>query len=125
MEKNGLKYELDKFPYNKDLNFHNIVLRGTSDKMLIAHHDIVNPISDNVNDDSASIINCLSIKKMRPDVNVVITDCEEYGKYGAYHLAEKINAGEDGKIAWVLNLELTGKGGETFFMGNYPVLYII
>jgi hypothetical protein len=117
---NGLKYELDIFPFDKKTNLYNIVLLGNSDKMLIAHHDIVNPNSDNANDDSASVINCLAIKKMRPDVNVVITDCEECGTRGAAQLAKRIKAGDYGTIAWVLNLELTGKGGESFFMGNYP-----
>ena len=31
-----------------------------------------------------------------------------------------INEGYFGKIVWVLNLELSGKGGKNFFIGDYP-----
>jgi hypothetical protein len=35
-------------------------------------------------------------------------------------VSEQINKGKFGSIEWVLNLELTGKGGSIFFIGNYP-----
>ena len=97
-------------------SFFNIILRGTSDKFVVAHHDIVNPFSDNANDNSCSVINALMIKKLRPEVNVVILDGEEFGGIGSNQLAERIKAG-DFKCKWVLNLELTGKGGKSFFVG--------
>ena len=55
-----------------------------------------------------------------PSINVVILDGEEYGGYGSQHLSERINAGDFGEVKWVLNLELTGIGGERFFLGDYP-----
>ena len=58
-------------------NFYNIMLMGSSDKFVVAHHDIVNPASDNANDNSCSVINALTIKKLRPEINVVILDGEE------------------------------------------------
>jgi hypothetical protein len=97
-------------------SFFNIILRGTSDKFVVAHHDIVNKDSDNANDNSCSVINALMIKKLRPEVNVVILDGEEFGGIGSNQLAERIKAG-DFKCKWVLNLELTGKGGKSFFVG--------
>jgi hypothetical protein len=97
-------------------NYFNIVLTGTSDKFVVAHHDIVNKDSDNANDNSCSVINALMIKKLRPEVNVVILDGEEFGGIGSNHLSQRIKAG-DFKCKWVLNLELTGKGGKNFFVG--------
>jgi hypothetical protein len=97
-------------------NYFNIVLAGTSDKFVVAHHDIVNKDSDNANDNSCSVINALMIKKLRPEVNVVILDGEEFGGIGSNQLSQRIKAG-DFKCKWVLNLELTGKGGKNFFVG--------
>ena len=97
-------------------NYFNIVLPGSSDKFVVAHHDIVNKDSDNANDNSCSVINALMIKKLRPEVNVVILDGEEFGGIGSNQLAQRIKAG-DFKCKWVLNLELTGKGGKSFFVG--------
>ena len=98
-------------------SFFNIILRGTSDKFVVAHHDIVNPDSDNANDNSCSVINALMIKKLRPEVNVVILDGEEFGGIGSNRLSERIKKG-DFPCKWVLNLELTGKGGKNFFVGS-------
>jgi hypothetical protein len=100
----------------KKLYFFNIILKGNSDKFVVAHHDIVNPDSDNANDNSCSVINALMIKKLRPEVNVVILDGEEFGGIGSKQLAERIKSGEF-PCKWVLNLELTGKGGKSFFVG--------
>lgn len=97
-------------------NYFNIVLSGSSDKFVVAHHDIVNPDSDNANDNSCSVINALMIKKLRPEVNVVILDGEEFGGIGSQHLSDRIKNG-DFPCKWVLNLELTGKGGKNFFVG--------
>lgn len=101
-------------------NFFNIILKGNSSKMVVAHHDIQNPNIDNANDNSASVINAIALKKLRPDLHVVLLDGEEMGGIGSTQLAKQINNGDFGKIDWVLNLELTGKGGKYFFIGNYP-----
>jgi len=98
-------------------NFFNIMLTGDSDKFVVAHHDIVNPNSDNANDNSCSVINALMIKKHRPNINVVILDGEEPGGIGSTRLAERIKANEF-KCKWILNLELTGRGGRNFFVGS-------
>ncbi len=98
--------------------YYNIILQGTSDKMLCAHHDIVNPKSDNANDNSCSVINAIMTKKLRPDITVVIVDGEEIGGKGSKHAAEQVKEGKFGTIKWVLNLELTGSGGETFFIST-------
>ena len=98
-------------------NFYNIMLMGNSDKFVVAHHDIINPSSDNANDNSCSVINALAIKKLRPEVNVVLLDGEEFGGIGSQRLSERIKRGEF-KCKWILNLELTGKGGKNFFVGS-------
>jgi hypothetical protein len=121
LEENNIQYELDEFQIDKfDCKGFNIILRGDSKRMVIAHHDIVNPNSDNANDNSASVINSIYLKSILPEINVVITDGEEVGFLGAKRLGEQIKEGKFGEIEWVLNLELTGKGGTNFFIGNYP-----
>lgn len=121
LDNEGIKYELDEFKsYRPDTNYYNIILKGSSNRMVVAHHDIVNKDSDNANDNSCSVINAITLKKLRPNINVVILDGEELGGIGSKQLSSQINSGYFGKIEWVLNLELTGRGGKYFFIGNYP-----
>lgn len=119
LDRESIPYEIDKFEAKKTFGF-NIILRGQSNKMVIAHHDIVNPDIDNANDNSASVINAIVLKKLRPELNVVLLDGEECGGLGSTRLANCINRGDFGNICWVLNLELTGRGGKYFFIGDYP-----
>ena len=127
----GIEFILDKFEFILDkFEFkryndtrcvgYNIIMRGTSNKMVVAHHDINNPNIDNANDNSASVINAIMIKKLKPEINVVLLDGEESGGLGSKDISEKINDGYFGEIDWVLNLELTGRGGKYFFIGDYP-----
>ena len=127
LESEGVSYEIDR--YKKTFNFleeqtdvwcYNIILRGDSDKMLVAHHDVANHEIDNANDNSASVINAIALKKMLPNVHVVLLDGEEFGGIGAQRVSEQINKGDFGDISFVLNLELSGKGGKQFFAGDYP-----
>jgi hypothetical protein len=120
LEKEGIDYDVDVFKVDEENDGFNINLIGNSNKFVVAHHDIVNPNSDNANDNSCSVINAIALKKLMPSINVVILDGEEYGGYGSQHLSERINAGDFGEVKWVLNLELTGIGGERFFLGDYP-----
>ena len=125
LEKEGVSYEIDR--YKKTFNFleeqtdvwcYNIILRGNSDKMLVAHHDVANHEIDNANDNSASVINAIALKKMLPNIHVVLLDGEEFGGIGAQRVSEQINKGDFGDISFVLNLELSGKGGKQFFVGD-------
>lgn len=100
-------------------NFFNIYIKGSGNKAVMAHHDIVNPSSDNCNDNSASCINAIAAKVMNPSLNVIINDGEEVGGIGARRSAEKIRAGEFGAIEFVLNLELTAVGGRNFFVEEF------
>ncbi len=113
-----IPYELDSFLV-RETTYHNIILRGTSNRMVIAHHDIVNPDSDNANDNSASVINAIDLKSLAPDLNVVLTDGEEVGFIGANLFANQIICGDFGDIEWVLNVELSGKGGKNFMIGSH------
>jgi hypothetical protein len=119
LESEGIDYELDIYQSKGNTCF-NIILKGDSNRMVVAHHDIVNPNIDNANDNSASVINAIMIKKLMPHINVVLLDGEECGGLGSQRTSEQINDGYFGQIDWVLNLELTGKGGKYFFIGNYP-----
>lgn len=121
----SIDYEIDRFESEsgwsaKSTVCYNIILKGASNKMVVAHHDIVNPNIDNANDNSASVINAIMVKKMMPHMNVVILDGEEFGGLGSKRVSDQINGGYFGNIDWVLNLELTGKGGKFFFIGDYP-----
>jgi len=119
LKSEGIEYELDIFN-SRNLTCYNIIMKGSSTKMVVAHHDISNPKIDNANDNSASVINAIMIKKLSPETNVVLLDGEECGGIGSQRCSEQINEGYFGNIDWVLNLELTGKGGKYFFIGNYP-----
>ena len=119
LESEGIDFELDIYQSRGNTCF-NLILKGDSDRMVVAHHDIVNPNIDNANDNSASVINAIMIKKLMPHINVVLLDGEECGGLGSQRVSDQINDGYFGTIDWVLNLELTGKGGKYFFIGNYP-----
>ena len=119
LEEVGIDYELDRFSV-RGTTCHNLILRGDSGRFVIAHHDIVNPKSDNANDNSASVINVIALKLLVPSVNVVLLDGEEFGGLGSKRLAQQILANKFGQVEWVLNLELSGIGGERFLIGNYP-----
>jgi hypothetical protein len=119
LESEGIDYELDTYQ-SRGNTCYNLILKGDSDRMVVAHHDIVNPNIDNANDNSASVINAIMIKKLMPHINVVLLDGEECGVLGSQRVSDQINEGYFGTIDWVLNLELTGKGGKYFFIGNYP-----
>jgi hypothetical protein len=119
LESEGIIYELDTYQ-SRGNTCYNLILKGDSDRMVVAHHDIVNPNIDNANDNSASVINAIMIKKLMPKMNVVLLDGEECGGLGSQRVSEQINDGYFNTIDWVLNLELTGKGGKYFFIGNYP-----
>jgi hypothetical protein len=116
----GLNPELHEFEVDRENSGFNIVLRGSSNRIITAHHDIVNPDIDNANDNSASVINAIATKLLKPEITVVLLDGEEVGGLGSQYLSDQINAGEFGEISWILNLELTGRGGSTFFIGDYP-----
>ena len=119
LKSESIPYELDIFPY-RETSAYNLILKGSSSKMVVAHHDIVNPDIDNANDNSASVINAIMIKKLMPEMNVILLDGEEYGGVGSQRVSNQIKSGYFGNIDWVLNLELTGKGGKHFFIGDYP-----
>jgi len=97
---------------------YNVILPGSGDRMVMAHHDIVNAESDNANDNSASIICAIALKLKCPEVTVALVDGEEFGGIGSSYLSIKINKGAYGNIDWVLNLELSGRGGKNFFIGS-------
>ena len=118
LESLGIPYEVETFT-PRETPFHNIILRGTNNRMVIAHHDIVNPESDNANDNSASVINAIYLKSLVPELNVVLTDGEEVGFIGANQLGKQILFGDFGDIEWVLNIELSGSGGKNFMIGSH------
>jgi hypothetical protein len=141
LDSEGIEYDLDAFEQkgkqysfnewgrkidsgleeNEPKNmFFNIIMRGSSNKMIVAHHDVNNHTTDNANDNSASVINVIATKKLRPELNAILLDGEEFGGIGSERVSTQIKGGEFGEIEWVLNYELSGKGGEYFFIGDYP-----
>lgn len=119
LESNNIEYIIDEWESTPTNKFYNIILPGNSGKFITAHHDIVNPASDNANDNSASVINAIMTKINSPSTSIILLDGEEIGGKGSQRASEMINSGEYGHCDWVLNFELTGKGGHHFFIGNY------
>ena len=121
LDHHGIDYELDQFEVKwSDAKWHNLILPGSSSRMVVAHHDVVNVDIDNANDNSASLINAVMIKKLMPHIHVVLLDGEERGGLGSQRLSDQINQGKFGHIDWVLNLELTGRGGSYFCIDRNP-----
>jgi hypothetical protein len=116
----GLNQELHAWWIDDSNRGFNIVLRGEGNRIVTAHHDIMNPNIDNANDNSASVINAIALKMLCPEITVVLLDGEEVGGKGSSYLAKQIKMGNFGDVEWILNLELTGRGGRTFFIGDYP-----
>ena len=117
LEELDIDFEIDEFPALGTSGW-NIILRGTSSKWVSAHHDIVNPESDNANDNSCSVINAICLKLLKPEINVVILDGEEFGGLGARRMSNRMDMGDYGVVDYILNLELTGIGGRSFFVGQ-------
>ena len=117
-----MEYELDEFTPLPDRgsvgSAYNIVLTGESDRWVTCHHDIVNPHSDNAQDNSCSIINAIALKQLVPNINIAILDGEEFGGIGSQYLSYRMKRGDYGVVDWILNLELTGLGGKDFLICN-------
>lgn len=122
--------------------FHNIVVPVITGKdaktiFLTAHHDVININSENVNDNTASIVNLLVLMQMlkenEQDINrnvyIAFPDCEEYGGEGAKIISKRILDGKYGSVDYVINLELTAHGKNVwlervpyrFYRENYLV----
>ena len=87
--------------------------------IFIAHHDVNNNHSDNMNDNSASVCHIMELcewmttqKIENKNIILYFTDREEFGSIGGQKLAHDINMGRYGKNVKVINLELTGVGTE-------------
>lgn len=118
LERYNIEYELIPYDVEKKKIFYNFYIWGSSNKFVTAHYDVVNPASDNANDNSASVINALTYKLKNPSVNVIILDGEEPPWMGAGSTAaskELLSRGTD--VSSILNLELTGFG-EYWFIDN-------
>lgn len=130
----GVQYSLDIFNENGNsigsgeydcAKLVNIMVKfeSTSGKPAVAfcaHHDVANPRSENCQDNSASVCNLLHLatkikekgKDLTRPVIIVFSDREEFGGIGADKMSRRINAGDFGNVAYVINLELTGLGSD-------------
>jgi hypothetical protein len=112
----GIGFAHDQFGSFVNITAHIKGKSRTSSVVYLAHHDIVNPDSDNCNDNTASVCNLLSLadhfKQNQPekDVYIVFTDGEEIGGHGSTRLAEQINSNELRFVEYAVNLELTAFG---------------
>lgn len=125
LKQSGIRYEYDLFD-----SFLNIYVwfdgkDASSTVVYLAHHDIVNPHSENCNDNTASVCNLLALashfKDNKPSKNVVIafTDAEEIGGYGSRELADKIYHGKFGNVEYAINVELTAYGTHIWMDDKY------
>ncbi len=92
--------------------------------VFLAHHDVVDPDSENCQDNSASVANLMDLcsrlaqRKPRHTVVVAFTDGEELGRpwrSGAQRLARHILEGRHGAVQYAVNLDLTAGGTETTY----------
>lgn len=100
---------------SNDETIRNIYVPGTNNKLIVAHHDIVDPNFDNANDNSCSILNSIALKTINPSVNLALTDGEEIGMIGAKKLSNDLSLiNKKDKyfpdIDYIFVLELTGFG---------------
>jgi len=116
----GIQYDLDDFT-NNNCKFTNMYLKGSSNMFFSAHYDIFDINSDNANDNSASVINLLVLKKLAPNINVLLFDGEEPPFFGAGSSHFTFNMYK--KPKFILNLELTGYGDE-ILISNYSNGYL-
>ena len=118
----GFPFSVELFSV-KEIYFYNIIVnlignKSTDTIMLTAHHDVLNINSDNVNDNTASIVNLLVLMQkiwenpegINTNIIVAFPDCEEYGGVGAQILSQDIKKGKYGNVKYILNLELTAHG---------------
>ena len=107
----GLSSEIHETQIGKR-KINNLVI-GNGPHWVSAHWDVVNPKSENANDNSASCIACLELCSRLPWLSCVIFDAEEIGGFGSLAWAESGPNAE-----WVINLELSGEGGSTWLVGE-------
>jgi hypothetical protein len=112
----GISFSQDVFvdQFQPDYMMHNLYLKGNSSLLFTAHHDITG-LSEGANDNSASVINLIALKILRPEANIALIDGEEIGGKGSAELSESINYVFP-NVKSILNLELTGLGGKYFFL---------
>jgi Iap family predicted aminopeptidase len=121
---------LDIFEDTPNLYYINIELTinagHENSVMYVAHHDVNNILSENCQDNSASITNLLALaehfKNNAPNktIHVVFTDCEEFGGAGAERLSERVKEGVFGNVEYIVNLELTANGNNLWAdSGNF------
>jgi hypothetical protein len=115
-----------RYPTHGHNYYHFIDVGAEHTIVYMAHHDIVNPKIDNCNDNTASVCHLMALHrklvlrkdKLKYNVLIAFVDFEERCDHqiaGSTHLARKINEGEFGPVALVLNLELTAYGEEIWF----------
>lgn len=116
----SLEWSMDRIVWG-DNYLYNIILHSEVKegvKVISAHHDIVLANSDNANDNSASVICAIALKLQRPETMVVLLDGEEVGGVGSTSFADELTSARFGQVSWVLNLELSGRGGKEFLLGE-------
>lgn len=120
------KLNVDIFTnFTNTSKYANIELSLYNDKdesvIFMANHDIKNINSENCQDNSSSVANllamalniCKNIEQHRDkNIHIVFTDCGHFGNKGAMRLSDRIKSKRFGDVKYVVNLELTGNGGE-------------
>lgn len=107
-------------PFNRGVNFY---CEGSSKYLVVAHYDAVYS-EYSANDNTASVINLLEIKKLNPELNVAFLDSEEFPYFaaGSSHMAQRIVNEELTLPEFVINLELTGRGNNWYLGKNQGVI---
>jgi len=108
--------------------FHNLIIKGSSNKYFSAHYDIKNPFSQNANDNSAGILSLIALKMLNPEVNVVFLDAEESPFCGegaklfrqwVYSTHNGYNGKEYRDVEYIINLDMVGIGGRNIVISDF------
>jgi len=115
--------------YNGQIYFHNLIVKGGSNKYFTAHYDVRNIESQNANDNSASIICLIALKALNPEINLGFLDSEEVpymgdggSKWYRQLLRSHLNdykGKTNREVDYILNLELVGLGGKNIVISDY------
>ena len=107
----GLAAEIQETRIGKR-SIRNLVV-GDGPYWVSAHWDVVNPKSENANDNGAACIAVLELCSRIKELSGVIFDAEEIGGWGSL-----IWSWDNPDVRWVINLELAGEGGASWLVGE-------
>jgi hypothetical protein len=140
LELHSIEYNVKEFEREtSDKKLANVIVefKGSDEELdtifFTAHHDIVNPKSENCQDNTASICNLIHLAKLineqklnlKQNVVIAFTDLEESGGAGIDDLIKEIDEGLYGSLDCLYALELSANGSEIWISGSNKDSYMV